>query len=129
MLIDFGLGALLPDGYSVDRKTQIGLRGTPGYVPPEVGIDHWYSPGAVDVWSAGLVLLELLVGRRLIRGKSFHRARKKVLKKNFAKVLDISCPDEELKRILGDCLLLEPEKRPSSIRAFDRLADLAEGGT
>lgn len=61
-LSDFGLGALPSQFGSQDAmlKTQCG---TPNYVAPEVLRKAGYLGGPADVWSAGIVLYIILVGR------------------------------------------------------------------
>lgn len=54
---DFGLARQLTGGEMM--KTACG---TPGYVAPEILKNQGYASGAVDVWSAGVVLYILLCG-------------------------------------------------------------------
>ena len=65
-LLDFGIARLMdPD---VTRLTSAGtFTGTPAYMPPEVFVLE-DAPGhkRADVYSTGLVLLEMMLGRRVI---------------------------------------------------------------
>merc|ERR1719453_1081795 len=54
---DFGLARMVSEKDMM--KTACG---TPGYVAPEVLQNKGYSSGAVDVWSAGVILYILLCG-------------------------------------------------------------------
>merc|ERR1719197_2418107 len=56
-IADFGLARMMKKGDMM--KTACG---TPGYVAPEVLQNKGYDSGAVDVWSAGVVLYILLCG-------------------------------------------------------------------
>ncbi len=70
-LLDFGLAkAFVPDGTDVTELTATGiLVGTPSYMTPEqirtTGVDH-----RTDLYAFGLVLAELLTGKRLVRHPS-----------------------------------------------------------
>uniref|UniRef100_A0A7S2CGZ2 Protein kinase domain-containing protein n=1 Tax=Haptolina brevifila TaxID=156173 RepID=A0A7S2CGZ2_9EUKA len=54
---DFGLARLVSD-----KDMMRTACGTPGYVAPEVLKNKGYSSGAVDLWSAGVILYILLCG-------------------------------------------------------------------
>lgn len=59
-LIDYGLACFLHDG---ERSTSSAWVGTPLYMSPQIlaGKDA-YHPVAADIWSTGMVVLELLRG-------------------------------------------------------------------
>lgn len=64
---DFGL-ARLHDG---DRRTAVGaIKGTLGYMAPEQMRDTSSVGAAADVWALGVVLYEMLYGRRPFVGRS-----------------------------------------------------------
>jgi serine/threonine protein kinase len=76
MLIDFGIATKYTSGVSLNKietmrsgSDQLSLVGTPGYIAPEM-YESLYSPRrksysfAVDVFSFGICLLEMYLGRR-----------------------------------------------------------------
>ncbi|MFL5305854.1 MAG: serine/threonine-protein kinase [Polyangia bacterium] len=65
-LIDFGIACVLGQDPKGDDST---LRGTPPYMAPE-HIQHRPLDRRADLFSAGVVLWQLLTGRRLFRGTS-----------------------------------------------------------
>lgn len=66
VLLDFGAAALgaLPDSRLTDNGEMIG---TPQYFAPEYIKEHTVTT-ALDVYQAGLILLEMLTGRRALEG-------------------------------------------------------------
>jgi serine/threonine protein kinase len=66
-VMDFGIATRL-DGDDAGKKAE-GLTGTPAYMAPEYITLQRVSP-QIDVFAAGLVLLEMLTGRRVFEGSS-----------------------------------------------------------
>jgi serine/threonine protein kinase len=66
-VMDFGIATRL-DGENVGAKAE-GLTGTPAYMAPEYVTLQRVSP-QIDVFAAGLVLLEMLTGQRVFDGGS-----------------------------------------------------------
>jgi serine/threonine protein kinase len=65
-VMDFGIAARFTDGGAATVK---GLAGTPLYMAPEYVRFQRVTP-QIDVFAAGLVLLEMLTGKRAIQGAS-----------------------------------------------------------
>lgn len=73
-LADFGLArSIEPFDLDFERTTQLDLTNkviTLWYRPPEILVGAIHYNGAVDVWSAGCILAELLLGKPLFAGKT-----------------------------------------------------------
>jgi len=66
-LCDFGLARSLPSVDEGDKLPAIGVRGTPGFIAPELFRDEEITP-AVDMWSLGVMLFRILGGYAPFRG-------------------------------------------------------------
>jgi serine/threonine-protein kinase len=62
-LVDFGISRLIADEVSGARLTAQAPMGTPAYMAPEQARSARDVDGRADIWSAGVVLYELLTGR------------------------------------------------------------------
>ena len=122
---DFGL-ALLADE---TRLTGAGLAvGTPLYMAPEqIGggdVDH-----RADIWALGVVLHEMLTGRKAFPGQSFQEIFYKILN-NRADPLTHHYPHcpEPLQAVIDRSLAKRPEDRFPELEAMSRELERIEAG-
>jgi eukaryotic-like serine/threonine-protein kinase len=122
-VLDFGLakatGEAAPSSANSPtltiRATQAGIiMGTAGYMAPEQAAGKPVDRRA-DIWSFGVVLYELLTGRRLFTGETVSHTLASVLKDP----IDLEAPQAPapIRRLLARCL----DRRPK-----DRLRDIGE---
>ncbi|XP_034413570.1 leucine-rich repeat serine/threonine-protein kinase 1 isoform X4 [Cyclopterus lumpus] len=111
--------------YGISRQTfhegALGVEGTPGYQAPEIRPGIVYDE-KVDMFSYGMVLYELLSGRRPVLGHHQLQIAKK-LSKGIRPVLGSS---EEvqfycLQSLLTECWDTKPEKRPVAMQCVRQM--------
>ena len=118
-IADFGLAALADGGSAAD------MSGTPQYMAPEQLTGQGASLRS-DVYALGLVLHEMLTGKRVFDAKTLgdlramHAAEKPLSLSGSA--TDV---DPGLERVVLKCLARDPKDRPPSARAV--LASLPGG--
>ena len=112
-VMDFGIAARLHDPGNLDR-----IVGTPGYMSPEA-TQGGLPTETMDVFSAGVVLVELLSGARLIAERDPYRAMHQVAS------IDLTLPeglssevDDALRLLLRRAIEREPARRWPSAAAF-----------
>ncbi len=135
LLSDFGL-AMSFGLSSVATATSSCFIGTPKYAPPESWDKVPPSP-AGDVYSTGLVLLELLAGKTPFDGDSPLDIMRKTIDASAVPVRDL-LPDisDDLASLLEDMLDVTPANRPKDagvalqrLRETEEFLDLPDGGT
>jgi hypothetical protein len=109
VVVDFGLV------HDVDAPglTHTGqLLGTPGYMAPEQATAAAHVDGRADVYSLGVVLFELLAGRRPFSGESAAEILVRTLREE-PPALESLRPDIDpsLARIVRQCLETSPDER------------------
>ncbi|KAL8200220.1 hypothetical protein R6Q57_011559 [Mikania cordata] len=135
---DFGLVRLAPDG-KASLVTR--LAGTFGYLAPEYAVTGRVTT-KIDVFSFGVILMELITGRRALDEtqpeESIHLVqwfrRMHINKDTFRKAIDPSLDlDEEalasvstVAELAGHCCAREPHQRPDMSHAVNVLSSLAE---
>ncbi len=139
-LIDFGVAKLLEPG-SGERTTDLATRagrvvGTPAYMAPEQARGAAVDARA-DVFSFGLLLYELLTGRRPFDRGSWPDTLAAVLR-DPVPPLAVGATGlgadarATLQRLLDQCLAKDPTARPASmaevLRELEAIRRLAEGG-
>ncbi|XP_020215364.1 receptor protein kinase TMK1 [Cajanus cajan] len=135
---DFGLVRLAPEGKaSIETR----IAGTFGYLAPEYAVTGRVTT-KVDVFSFGVILMELITGRRALDDSqpedSMHLVtwfrRMYVNKDSFHKAIDhtIELNEETLASIhtvaelAGHCCAREPYQRPDAGHAVNVLSSLVE---
>ena len=131
-LCDFGWAMLIPEGYNMETESV----GSPYLHPPEI---HYKKPfdRKADIWSIGLVMLELLTGcyffpneRRWMfyrHIKSKNETKRSVATKEVEDtILSIlsdypSVQTKPLSSFVIQCLSYDPDKRPDANTVCDQL--------
>ncbi|SNS37715.1 serine/threonine protein kinase [Geodermatophilus pulveris] len=116
-IVDFGVSRALT-GPALTRASQV--PGTPAYLAPEL-LAGRPAGTAADVYALGVLLAEVLVGRRPTPDeRTLLGARRGRLVGPYAAV------PEPAGRLLLDCLASAPQQRPSAAQLAARLAHAAE---
>lgn len=105
---DFGLAARL----EFDNERRHTVCGTPNYLAPEVlssKIGHSYE---VDIWSMGVVLYAMVVGKPPFETPEVKKTYDRIRKAIYAFPEHISL-EEETKDIIKKIFVLDPQRRPS----------------
>jgi len=115
-VMDFGIAARVQEGARKPAQKQI--VGTPGYMSPEATKGATPTP-AMDVFAAGLVLVELLSGRALVAERDPHRAMKRIATEDLALPADLSSAvDDALRAVLRRAIARDPAQRFAGAGAF-----------
>ncbi|CDP01278.1 unnamed protein product [Coffea canephora] len=111
---DFGLSKLLNRG-GTDKSTFSRIRGTRGYMAPE-WVFNLPITSKVDVYSYGIVVLELLTGRSPVEGHSMEESTNPVINAEFdmARV-------EILVQVALQCVEEDKDARPTMSQVLDTL--------
>ena len=108
-LTDFGLAGLAEALSGEDVRS-----GTPSYMSPEQLAGREVSVRS-DIYALGLVIYELVTGRRAFEGKSFAElARRHRDERPIDPAVLVPDLDPAVERTILACLEKEPRKRPSS---------------
>ncbi len=108
-LIDFSVRGVLEAATGMTRAGLI--VGTPYYMAPEQVRGEALTPAA-DVFSLGVVLYELLTGRRPFEAAQAHEMFLALLSKEPAP-LDAAIP-QSIAKVVQQCLQKDPQERPAS---------------
>ena len=105
---DFGLATKLD--YDGERKRTV--CGTPNYIAPEIldgKAGHSYQ---VDIWSLGVIIYTLIIGKPPFETRDVKATYKKI-KDNEYSFPDQAIISDAAKNLINKILVLDPEKRPS----------------
>ncbi|QLQ82195.1 hypothetical protein HG537_0G04500 [Torulaspora globosa] len=112
---DFGLAAVLAN----DRERKYTVCGTPNYIAPEVLMGkHSGHSYEVDIWSIGVMIYALLIGKPPFQAKDVNTIYERI------KCCDFVFPKDkylssEARVLIQDLLSLDPLERPSLMEVMD----------
>jgi eukaryotic-like serine/threonine-protein kinase len=129
-VLDFGLAKagetqeVTPDSPTMMPGTQIGMiLGTAGYMSPEQARGKEVDKRA-DIWAFGVVLYEMVTGKRLFEGETVSDTLAAVLRAEP----DLTLAPEKTRRLLRACLQKDPKQRLQAIGDWKLLLEeQAEG--
>jgi polo-like kinase 1 len=105
---DFGLATKLE--FEGDKKRTI--CGTPNYIAPEILDGKQGHSYEVDIWSLGVILYTLLIGKPPFETSDVKTTYSRI-KKNSYSFPDHIIISEDAKNLISKILTLDPKKRPS----------------
>ena len=97
------------------------MLGTPYYMSPEQARGDARSTAAADIYSLGVMLYEMLIGRVPISGDNYNQLMYRVMMSEYTppRQLRPEIP-EELERLIVHAMASDPAHRPSSAEEFER---------
>jgi serine/threonine protein kinase len=106
-VMDFGIAGLIHEAAGGDGM----IVGTPGYISPEAARGDSPSP-AMDVFSAGVLLIEMLTGERLLREPDAKRALQRVVNEDLQLPPQLGAAvDDVLRAVLRRAIARDPMQR------------------
>jgi eukaryotic-like serine/threonine-protein kinase len=111
-VMDFGIARRVSS--ATPQRAEIS--GTPAYMAPEYVTERHVSE-QTDIFSAGLILIEMLTGRRVFQGENVQRIMERVAQDTVALPPD-SGIDERLGSIALRAVARDPQERYRSVEEF-----------
>lgn len=106
-VMDFGIAGLMHEADGGDGM----IVGTPGYISPEAARGDPPNP-AMDVFSAGVLLIEMLTGERLLREPDARRALQRVVNEDLQLPPQLGAAvDDVLRAVLRRAIARDPMQR------------------
>ena len=118
-IMDFGIAA------HVESKDQgeAAFTGTPSYMAPEYILNRTIGP-QTDVFAAGLVLFEMLYGRRAVAGRDVYQVMYRLANEDLAVPRDGEAEvDDRMASILHQATARSPDARYETVADFRKAID------
>jgi tRNA A-37 threonylcarbamoyl transferase component Bud32 len=117
LVADFGLAVLMDEADPAGPGRQ--TAGTPHYMAPEqFGAFGGRVSEATDVWALGVILYEMVTGKRPFKAKSIHQLQEAVRNTEPARLVVKAGGDRGLEAIVHRCLAKDPRDRYATAEAL-----------
>ena len=114
-VMDFGIATRVADGTGEED----GLTGTPAYMAPEY-ISRRVSNEKSDIFAVGLILYEMVAGRKAVSGSDIHQVMRRIVSEPIELPKDSATTiDENLGDIILKALTQNPLDRYASAQEMD----------
>jgi tetratricopeptide (TPR) repeat protein len=117
VVLDFGLATEAAD----DDGSASGIVGTPAYMAPEQAVGRRVGPAA-DLYAAGVMLYELLTGRRPFAGAALEVAMRKQTEAPSPPSAIAPGVPPDLDALCARMLRIDPQARPTAREAREAIA-------
>ncbi|HZX32292.1 MAG TPA: HDOD domain-containing protein, partial [Rhodocyclaceae bacterium] len=117
-VMDFGI-AMKVEG---QKSGEDEYSGTPAYMAPEY-IQHREVSERTDVFSAGLILYEMLTGQRAVQGGNIYQVMNRIANENIRLPEGVGPVDERLAAILAKALVRDSNLRYQTAAQFGEALD------
>lgn len=121
-VLDFGVSKML-SGQQDGSKTETGSAvGSPAYMSPEQAKGERFVDHRTDIWSVGVLLFEMLTGKRPFEGETMFTVVADILKGRIPRVAEVA-PEIEpmLSHVVARCIERDLAKR---VQTADELVSL-----
>ncbi|KAJ9467071.1 CBL-interacting serine/threonine-protein kinase 20 [Diplonema papillatum] len=118
LLTDFALGAFTTR--EIGSASLKEVCGTPEFVAPEVGNQPSYDGAKADMWSCGVTLYTILLGKTPWHSSSHeYRVKKEMNGDHKALRQSLSCFSPALQDLMNKLLSVNPSRRPTAQRVLN----------
>jgi serine/threonine protein kinase len=124
-VMDFGIATRVPE---TGREEGEGLVGTPAYMAPEYITNRVVSE-KIDVFAAGLILLELVTGKRVFRGGGSAQLLERIPREPVTLPRDAGIDDQLGSIILRACAIDPAQRFPTAAEMRQALETYLGMGT
>lgn len=111
-ICDFGVSRRMTDGEVIHEQC-----GTPAYIAPEIITGDGYSGLKADVWSMGIMLFAMLIGKMPFKGSTISDLHLSITTAAF-KIPEQPKISAEAKDLIHKMLTVDPDKRLSSFEVL-----------
>jgi serine/threonine protein kinase len=130
-VLDFGIAKVMDEAGGMGSKTRTGmLLGTPGYMSPEQVKNAKGVDPRSDLWSAGIILYEMLTGRAAFHAETEFAKLTAVLTQDPVPIEQVSPQLAPWRDFFARALARDPDRRfQSAAEMGEALLAVAKGGS